>query len=101
MSHPVSFARALGAIAALLPLAASAAAPAQPQFTPLAGKSLSDAKRLGKPAEHNVRPAQVSTEIRATLGADGKVHTDCVTVNRSAFAPTRAPAQPHEPTEQQ
>jgi hypothetical protein len=88
-------ARALTALAALLPLAASAA---EPTFTTISPISIQKAKAQGKTPGRTV-PAEVRNEMRATLGADGKVRLDCETVNRSSFPANNRHADPAAPAE--
>ena len=86
--------RALLALCTLTSLVAQAA---QPQFTPLSASSLARAKTEGK-VSGRVQTARTHTELRATLGADGKVRLECVTKRGSAF-PSQNATERSPPTE--
>lgn len=81
-----------GAILGALLITASLAAPAaaaDPAPIRLEGQPLRTAAASGlptKPAAADAVPAPTVTELRATLGADGRVHTHCVDARNPAFA---------------
>lgn len=72
------FAFALFAAAVAAPLSAAPRQDsAQPEFQPLRAKNSSSSPRVEKPKPAQAAQIEVKTEMRAVLGADGRVRLEC------------------------